>query len=366
MERAAGGRRFQRLLGDTLAINYGPALRREFKLGALSDAEAARSDDLGLRWASLLEGRAIDGAALRSAPAPPDPASARIRAGVTGTDAAAFDTALANFFQWWDRRHAAPVGAWRADRLAAPFAIGAMTSAGPVTLHAPSHRGGRVDWHTFDVTKGALATGDPAPVGKSLTVLPGQLTFAGMPAPRWWQFENGTIDLGRLEAAPDDLGRLLLAEFALVYGNDFFIVPLTLPSGSVCRVTALEATTTFGETLRVQPAAQHDGARGLRWRMFHVSDGSPDNDSGAGLLVLPPCGVDVLDGPVDEQVLLARDETANAAWAIELRVTGPLGSPSNAARWKPPATDAATRHPPRTPRSAIACRPAYPSRGSLC
>jgi hypothetical protein len=327
LERAAGGRRFLRRLGDALATTYGAAVRREFAMGGLDTAEVGRSDDLGMRWSGVLAGRSVDGAALRAAPAAPDPASVRVRVGVADADADAFDAVLADFAAWWDGRHAAPAGAWRADRLASPFAVGAMTGAGPVTLKAPAHRGGRVDWHSFDVALGALATGDPAPVAESITVLPGQLTFPGMPAPRWWEFENGTVDLGGLEAAPDDLGRLLLAEFALVYGNDFFAVPLTLPTGSISRVTTLEVRTTYGETARVEPAAVHDGASGQRWRMFQVSDGSPDTDKGVGLLVLPPCAVDVLDGPVEEEVLLTRDETANAAWGIELRVTGPVGMP---------------------------------------
>ena len=147
-----------------------------------------------------------------------------------------------------------------------------------------------------------------------------------MPAARWWEFENGTVDLGRLKAAPDDLGRLLLAEFALIYGNDFFVVPLTLPSGSICRVTELEVQTTYGETVRVDAAPASSGVGTSRWQMFQLNNGKPD-DPGPGLLVLPPCAVDVLDGPVAEEVLLTRDETANLAWGIELRVTGPLGLP---------------------------------------
>lgn len=321
-ERAAAGARFLRRLGDVLAGAYGTALRREFALPGLATAEAARSDDLGLRRAALLAGRALDGAQLRAAPPAPDPASVRVRAGVTAADASAFDATLADFTAWWDIRHAPPRGAWRADRLAAPFALGAMTGDGPVTLAAAAHRGGRLDWHAFDVVPGTLAADAPAPTpADPLTVLPTQLTFPGMPTARWWEFENGTVDLGRLEAAPDDLGRLLLAEFALVYSNDFFVVPLTLPSGSVCRITRLEVRTTYGETIRIAPA--HSGT-GAAWQMFQLSSDSPDTP-GSGLFLLPPCAVDVLDGPVEEEVLLTRDETANLAWGIELRVTGPLG-----------------------------------------
>ncbi|MBK7624714.1 MAG: hypothetical protein IPJ14_19195 [Kineosporiaceae bacterium] len=317
-ERAAAGSRFLRFLGDDLVREHGEALRREFAVSVLSGDESSRSDDLGVRRAALLGGRAIDGLALRLAPAFPDPSSVRERIGVRPITADAFDRALDAFGDWWDARHPLPTGAWQADRLAAPFALGARTASGAVTLHAPDHRGGRVDWHTFDVGSGTLGAGDPAPVPTGpLTVLPGRLAFPGMPSSRWWEFENRAVDLGRLEAAPDDLGRLLLAEFALVYGNDFFVVPLTVPAGSLTRITRLEVLTTYGERVTIPRAGTLPGRR--PWRMFEI-DGDTE-----GRLLIAPCAVDVLDGPVAEEVLFTRDEAANLAWGIEMRVPGPAG-----------------------------------------
>jgi hypothetical protein len=46
-----------------------------------------------------------------------------------------------------------------------------------------------------------------------------------MPVSRWWEFENGTVHFGDLEAGPADLARLLVAEFATVYADDHFVVP---------------------------------------------------------------------------------------------------------------------------------------------
>lgn len=358
-DRAAGGRRFLRLLGATLSARYSAALRGEFALPALDDGERDGTDDLGLRWSSALAGRALDGASLRTALADPDPTALRTRVGVDDTDTDPFDSAAQTFADWWDRRHGAVSGAWRPDRLAAPFALGAVTGTGPVTLSAPTYRGGRVDWHTFDLATGSLATGDPAPTAEHLNVLPTRLSFPGMPAARWWEFENGTVDLGRLDAAPDDLGRLLLAEFSLVYGNDFFVVPVTLPAGSVCRITELQVQTSYGETILVPSTSEYDSLAGLpRWRLFHLTDGTSDADSGSGLLVLPPCAVDVLDGPVVEEVLFTRDEMANMAWSVELRVPDPVGLPvdrrevdaANERRGDgPPGTDSTLRYRLSTP-----------------
>ena len=110
-----------------------------------------------------MAGRALDGAALRVAFGDPDALTLPARPAIAAPDVGPVTGAAHTFLGWWDRRFAAPAGPWRPDRLAAPFAIGAATVAGSVTLTAADYRGGRVDWHTFDVaTGGTLATGDPA------------------------------------------------------------------------------------------------------------------------------------------------------------------------------------------------------------
>ena len=53
-----------------------------------------------------------------------------------------------------------------------------------------------------------------------------------MPAPRFWEMEDARFDPGAIDAAPNDLGRLLLTSFATVYGNDWFVLPVRLPVGS--------------------------------------------------------------------------------------------------------------------------------------
>ncbi|GAB3960431.1 hypothetical protein GCM10027614_82290 [Micromonospora vulcania] len=269
----------------------------------------------------MLAGRALDGEALRtaigSAQAPKSPPGPAYDVG----DQAAVRDAAGRYARWWDARFAATSGAWLPGRLAAPFRLAASTSTGPTALVAPEHRGGRIDWHSFDgagSTSMAAADAPSAPV--TTRVLPNRLSFPGMPRPRWWEFEDAAVDLGRIDAAPDDLGRLLLAEFALVYGNDFFAVPMSMAAGSLCRVVTIEVDTCFDETVTVPSAVDFDGPGGGRraWRMFH-------SDGAAGL-VLAPSIVDVTEGASREEVLLSRDEMANLAWAVELRVTGPTGT----------------------------------------
>ena len=53
--------------------------------------------------------------------------------------------------------------------------------------------------------------------------------YPGMPADRYWEFEDGRVNFGMLGAAKTDLARLAVIEYALVFGNDWFTLPVTLP-----------------------------------------------------------------------------------------------------------------------------------------
>jgi hypothetical protein len=146
-----------------------------------------------------------------------------------------------------------------------------------------------------------------------------------MPVPRWWEFEDARVDLGAVEAAPIDLARLLLIEFALLYANDFFVIPVELDVGSVCMDRALIVTDTFNERTLIPwgPAAA-----GAPWRLFNLSAARGATAALAEpLFLLAPSLGPSLQGPPLEQVLLLRDEVANLAWAVEQTVEGRAGRP---------------------------------------
>src|SRR5262249_49474946 len=133
-----------------------------------------------------------------------------------------------------------------------------------------------------------------------------------------------------LRPGPEDIGRLLLTEFVLNYGNDFFWMPVDLPVGSVTTITELIIQTSFGDTVNVPAAAAADRAAGRApgFAMFQhtvVGQGLATGTSDA--LVLLPTGPLPLHGEPLEDVLLRRDEQADLAWALERAVPGPSGRP---------------------------------------
>jgi hypothetical protein len=215
---------------------------------------------------------------------------------------------------------------WIADRLEYHFSVRAGGDD-PLVLRAPLHDGGAIDWYTFDCDQGRRLD-TPAPGAGALP--PGQanvmatpLRYAGMPADRLWEFEDGAVNLGKLEVQPHDLARLCFTEFAMIYGNDWFVVPLDLPTGSLTSITEVAYTTTFGDRF-VVPVAD-DGARAGRFRMFQVSIAGTDDTLPA--LLTPTAARGALEGRALEEVLFLRDESANMAWAIEQTVQGGSGEP---------------------------------------
>ena len=167
-----------------------------------------------------------------------------------------------------------------------------------------------------------------------------------MPASRWWQFEDGEIDFGDIEAGPADLARLLVAEFATVYGDDWFVVPLTVQVGSITEILSAQVIDTFGGHTPVPSAAWTDLARAgteRAWRLFELTGDELGEQHRAPWLLVAPSLAGQVEGPVLEHVELARDEGANLAWGIERLVEGPLGRAVDRAK----AFHAA--RPPRAP-----------------
>ena len=229
---------------------------------------------------------------------------------------------------------AAPTS-WVTPKLEYRFGISAAVPGATIELAAAEYPGGRLDWYHFDVRSAppGLApeeggADDPVPGlrRKALTSLATPLEFAGMPAARWWELEDGDVDFGDIAAGPDDIARSVVAAYALVGGDDWFVVPCTLDAGTLARVTALRVLDDFGQRTPIVATAVADHRAGRRpWRFFELTDDPHPARAEAPLLLLPPVLASTERGRPLEAVELRRDEMANLAWAIERRVESPAG-----------------------------------------
>ena len=278
------------------------------------------------RLALMLAGRVPDGELAAQAVE----AGAGIPVWIAPSDDAERAALSTVFGQWlaWYRAEVQPLAgaapdSWTPGRLEYGFALGAASGSGPLTLNAPQFDGVAVDWFTFDTTPGnSLGVAADAPVQRqTVTLLATPVRLAGLPADRYWEFEDSQVNLGALQVEPHDLGRLLLVEFAMTFASDWLVVPVVIPHGSVTTVDSVTYTNTFGERFLVRSTSA------LRpndhWRMYTLSGSGPGGDA----LLVPPASVHVQSGPALEDVLFMRDEMANLAWGVERIITEASGDP---------------------------------------
>ena len=320
----------QHLIRMLVAAGIGPvrdAVLNAFPL-SLPNALDAGADTAGDEWRQLAQGRVIDAKKLAAAIVAARGTASTLTtlpAGLT-VDAPSQPKALdvlGRWLAWFQGAIVEPDGAdaWNPRRLEYAFSAAGTGSGGEVVLGAQQYADGALDWYSVAGAVQSLGTPATAPIPLSVPPgLPTPVEYVGKPADRFWEFEDSNINFGFVDAGPTDLARLALIEFLLVYGNDWFGVPLTLPVGSVFHVTSFTVRDTFGIDTVIGPS-KNTGA--TPWSVFNISGGRvPD-----GALFLAPTLIDTIESAPIEEVALFRDEMANMVWGVERKVQGLSGDP---------------------------------------
>jgi hypothetical protein len=257
--------------------------------------------------------------------------------GVSGIPASAheaFDEAAEKFLAWFERLILQPShdgdDAWAPSRLEYEFAASTPREAGAEKVYvADDYSQGRLDWYSLDVDAAAEPLGgvpgaDQPPEAVKRVTIPVPVSFTGMPNTRWWAFEERKTNYGDIDAGTTDLAKLLFLEFALVYGNDWFVIPYTLPAGTLADVRGVAVTNVFGERFWIEAAGAGADDDWQRWSMFTISVEGKGGAADTSLLLLPTA-TKVEQGPPGEDLMLIRDEVANMVWGIETTVPLPSG-----------------------------------------
>jgi hypothetical protein len=327
---AEAGQHFLRLMARApFGTKYHQGFLGAFPLPARSAALAADVDAEAVRFLDVMSGRVPDGITLYTElkKAPPSTAPA-----IDPADVEAFMTTKDAFIRWYDALFSEPAGqaeAWSSQRLEYAFSVEAPTS--PQRVLTSEYYEGDLDWYDFDVkmgeTLGANEDRKPGvnPLPITRTTIPAPATYRGMPASRWWEFEDASVDFGAVEADPDDLARMLLVDFAITYGNDWFVIPMDVPVGSICTIRSLVVTDTFGVRTLIPSIDRSAHPASSHWRMFKNSGNA---DTPTNLFVAPTLKRTMEGKPLDE-VLFLRDEMANLAWGVERIAEGASGRPLN-------------------------------------
>lgn len=329
---AEAGQHFLRMLDQqATSKNYRELFKGKYPFTPFSDNERAELDPGSLSFIDLVAPRVPDGRRLYAA------LVASLRPGGGGRAALPPDLQVAQadlaevqitaeaWLHWYEGFFNEPSdsdAAWSAERMEYGFSLAARMVAGEKVLTAQEYFTGHIDWHGFNTNNGAsLRAGNDTPSATiTRTTMPAPVTYRGMPAARFWEFEDSQVDFGAINAEPEDLARLLLVEFAMSYGNDWFVIPVDLPVGSLCRTYSLVVTNTFGERTLIRSSSDL-GGQFAAWRMFELSSvrqqGKPPSVSEANLFLLAPALMKSLESRPIEEVLFLRDEMANMAWGVE-------------------------------------------------
>jgi hypothetical protein len=252
-------------------------------------------------------------------------------------------SAANDFMAWFERSHERPQNAndsWSPSNLEYSFGCSMPNkgTAGNTVLEAKEYYSGTLDWYAFnlelDSNNNDLFTADAnaaADLVKTeiLTVVPSEARFGGMPNSRWWEFEDGSTDLGNITAETTNLAKILLAQFALMYSNDWFIVPYSVPVGAVSEVKGILVTDTFGERTLVEVAGQGDANDWTGWTMFNFTKtNASEGKTGKAdpRIYIPPVISKAQESQPQESVAIIRDEMANMVWGVEAVIPDLMGS----------------------------------------
>lgn len=354
------GLRFEAMLCDAqaalrLSAAQLTSLIMSFRTAFPLAANTVPYDARAIALSSLAAGAVTDGWALYQLAAA-TPASPKIPPGAAQVVSA--------FVVWCSSIYITPEAAtaWDSERLTYSFTAGAAETRSTVAMKGPDFPGGRLDWYDYDADHlrdsaapgGATAksvstsaeprqpsaTDDtPIPTGAGRepphtaseglaptivagSALPTHLRFTGMPEPRYWNFEDGILNLGAVAPNVTDLSTNLVLEYAFVYSNDWFVLSMLTPVGSLTTVAGVVVTDTFGIRTLIEAAdGRTTGPSGtLPWTMFTMSGTTGQLDT----VLLPPTLADVQDGSPLEEVWFARDDMAAMAWAEEHILQGPM------------------------------------------
>lgn len=361
------GLHFERLLRQTtipnarqLIADFRTAPAYEIAPGPASPPYDQVPDRAAAQFNAAVYGRVTDGWALYTAaratlPSPPPglPASAQaefakllpvLDALVAYGDSLYSTPATAD--SAWSPHPPGPTGACDVGWLHYDFRVGSQSDMADLAFRAPEFPGGHLDWYDFAASAGTVEAGHPATATVEYrTLVPTHVTFRGMSTGSWWTIEDGLTDYGQLTTDRVDLAMPLVTEFAVVYGGNWFTVPVQLPFGSLAQVSLLLVTDTFGQRTLIRPTGTQVAAGQNPWAAFAISGEQP----GTNWLLLPPTLGEVQDGPPLEVVDFLRDDAAALCWAVERTLQGPLDAPVDGYEWY---LDRIKQHPPPEPTAA--------------
>lgn len=287
-----------------------------------------------LQFLELYKGRSIDGYKFLNF------YSTKSRFDEFGNKASRLVALYDKFTAWYNRTYLQPQQeqntAWNASRLEYSFESTATTTAQTKTVVAEEYYNGHLDWYNFSLRNTAPANAaNTSKVQKreysstsanTKRLLPSPVKYAGMPEARFWAFEDGATNLAAVDVDRNNIGKLALIEFGLIYSNDWSVVPVDVPVGCFADVKNLTIVDSFGKTTVIPPVSDNNTGD-MEWKFFALNKiNAGSNEPQDNSLLIPQTMIKAQQSRPVEEIVFMRDEMANMVWGIESIVPAPLGN----------------------------------------
>lgn len=267
----------------------------------------------------------------------------------TGPEKTELQALFTIFNDWYARAYVQPIDAspshWAEQNLEYRYSISATTSGSNNTapfneksLSVEGYNGGRLDWCDFKLASTKIVPGTPTIKNKierreyghndpnMRKLMPAPVQFDGMPESRYWAFEDGGTNFAAISVDKLDLAKMAIIEFAMIYSNDWAIIPIKALAGSLIDVKILSVVDTFGKTTAIQPINTATSETWKKWSYFSLDplskEATKKSDSS---LYFPAVIHKSLESKPLEEVSFVRDEMANLVWAIESIIPSAMG-----------------------------------------
>ncbi|MFG6194563.1 hypothetical protein [Nonomuraea sp. JJY05] len=181
---------------------------------------------------------------------------------------------------------------------------------------------------------------------RQVSAYPSRIHYPGAPLPRWWQIEDGKVDIGGYPPDRSHFATLLLIDLIMNQSDDWFSFPIEALAGHIITLSDVTVIDSFDEKWQLSPPA--DG-----WSLFATEGLGPQSLAVWATAAAP------LAGPVLDEVTLGIDEDANLVWAVEQRIRGRDMPTSDDPHPAPPVIVNATGRPSFTYQVATRIPPRW-------
>jgi hypothetical protein len=273
------------------------------------------------------------------------PGTSAISSVLSSAESQQLNTSVQNFCKWVAEIYPDVSIAnefWKSEKLCYQFE---SENASGDTYVTSDYNQGNLDWYNYEKVANASPTGNvTTKILKQLIMTNNR--FAGMPSSRWWEFENGAVNFCKVDADTTDIAKIILTQFALLYNDDWFMIPFTIPAGSIGSMKGITVTDVFGvNTFIANHNIAYDKSAGANttklktvpdnwkdwsWFDIHYKSNMLSNTESANEIIFPDNVIKIQEGKPFEKVIFTVDEMSNMVWAIEEIVPNQLGFGSEA------------------------------------